>query len=200
MYRRYSVANSDRRGVAAAAIAADRAVGRDGPAGYTFRLDDAEVKRFRAMAANAEQHEHELWILAHVATLLRPGGSLVSVEPDVDGLDFGDAAAERDYERRWCAMVRHDGNDPALGRGDRLPQLLKRHGWHVLEMLSWIDELVIDRSPAWAAADRVLTRGFATADELARWRRAMHARRSAGPLRCSLSMTTVVATPDRSRP
>jgi hypothetical protein len=92
-------------------------------------------------------------------------------------------------------MIREDGNDPALGRADRLPTLLRRHGWHVVETLTWTDELVVDKSPAWAAADAVLARGFATQDEMRRWRAAMETRRAVAPLRCSLSMTTVIATP-----
>jgi SAM-dependent methyltransferase len=136
-------------------------------------------------------------LLAHAAFLLHPGGHLLSTEPDVDGLDFGAASAEWEYEQRWAAMAREDGNDPALGRDDRLPQLLLGNGWHVLETLTWTDELLVDKSPAWAAADAVISRAFATRDEVSRWRKAMDLRRAAGPLRCSLTMTTVLATPNR---
>ena len=257
---------------------------------YTFRLDEAEIDRFRAMAANAERHERALWqragivegasvvdlgcgpgallpllatlvgsqgmvvgvdndpvaaatarqvadsldvathvvcadgaatglpagaadvvmcrnvlvhygprvgeFLAHAATLLRPGGHLISVEPDVAGIDFGTAYAERAYEQRWAAMMRADGSDPSLGRGDRLPRLLRDHGWHVVDALAWTDRLVIDKSPAWAAADAIVRREFATRVELAEWRRALEERRAAGPLRCSLTMTAVLATPN----
>jgi SAM-dependent methyltransferase len=259
------------------------------PGTYTFRLDDAELARFRAMAANAERHESSLWhragirpgarvvdlgcgpgavlpllarrvgatgsvvavdadpvacaaarsvaagldgrvqvvqsdaadtglqpgaadvvlcrnvlvhngarvgaLLAHAAALLTGDGHLVSAEPDVDGLDFGPASAEREYERRWAAMVRADGNDPSLGGGDRLPELLGRHGWRVVDRVTWTDRLELDRSPAWAAADAVVERGFATARELERWRAALGERRAAGPLRVSLPMTAVVAAP-----
>ncbi|MFN2560574.1 MAG: methyltransferase domain-containing protein [Jatrophihabitans sp.] len=261
----------------------------DRPGGYTFRLDDAELSRFRAMAENAQRHEDRLWsragigagaavidlgcgpgallpvlarrvgptgsitavdadpvacaaarhvatelgtstevvcadatdtdlapgradvimcrnvlvhngaragaLLSHAAALLRDGGHLVSAEPDVDGLDFGAARAEREYDRRWAALMRADGNDPALGRGDRLADLLRRQGWRVVDQLCWTDALVIDRSPAWAAADAIVGRGFATAAELADWQQALERRRAAGPLRCSLTMTAVLAVP-----
>jgi SAM-dependent methyltransferase len=265
-----------------------------GEGGYTFRLDDDEIARFRAMAGNAERHEHALWtragivpgatvvdlgcgpgallplmaqrigpngtilavdtdpvacatarqvaagvdsrvrivcadaadtglspgladvvvcrnllihngnraaaLLAHAATLLRPGGHLVSAEPDVDGIEFEAAEAEREYERRWAAMARADGNDPSLGEGDRLQRLLQTRGWRILDIISWTDHLVIDRSPAWAAAEAVVSRGFATPEELAGWRRALERRRAAGPLRCSVPVTTTVAAPVREDP
>lgn len=260
---------------------------------YTFRLDEAEVARFRAMAANAERHERQLWeragigagatvldlgcgpgallplladrvgcngtiiavdadpvacttaravaaaldvsvqvvqadaaatglppatvdvilarnllvhngpraeeLLAHAATLLRPGGHLISAEPDVAGIDFGQAHDERAYEQRWAAMMREDGNDPALGRNGRLPHLLQRHGWRVLSTLAWTDELLIDKSPAWASVDAIVSRAFATRQEVSRWQEALERRRAVGPLACSLTMTAVLAQPELGR-
>jgi SAM-dependent methyltransferase len=260
--------------------------------GYTFRLDDAEVARFRTMAVNAERHEGGLWeragiasgatvldlgcgpgallpllaervgprgtiiavdadplacatarlvaadldasthvvqadaadtglapsiaevvmarnllvhngrraadLLAHAATLVREGGHLISTEPDVAGIDFGEAHAEHAFEQRWVAMMREDGNDPALGGGDRLPKLLERNGWHVLSTLAWTDDLLIDKSPAWAAAEAVVNRAFATPREVSTWQEALERRRAVGPLACSLTMTTVLAEPSRT--
>lgn len=257
--------------------------------GYTFRLDEREVERFRAMAAHAESAEAELWprhgiragatvvdlgcgpgalvpllakrvgptgtviavdadpiacatarlvaadagarvevrqadaadtglaaggadvvmcrnvlvhngrrageLLAHAAALLRPGGRLISAEPNVAEIDFGAARAEQDYERRWAAMSRADGNDPALGGDGRLPQLLEQHGWRVLEVVRWIDDVVIDRSPAWAAAELIVARGFATAAEMEHWRRALAERQADGHLHCTVPFTTVAAEP-----
>jgi SAM-dependent methyltransferase len=46
-------------------------------------------------------------ILQHVAALLRPGGHLLSAEPDVTGLIIPDTAPdEQDLERRWITMMR----------------------------------------------------------------------------------------------
>lgn len=137
-------------------------------------------------------------LLAHIETLLRDGGHLLNTEPDVAGLDFVDADAEYAYEQRWAAMMRDDGNDPALGRDPRLSQLLGRNGWRVKETLVWTDQLLIDKSPAWAAADTIQERAYATAEELDSWRAAMERRRARGPLSCSLPMTTVLAQPHRS--
>jgi SAM-dependent methyltransferase len=56
-------------------------------------------------------------IVQHIAALLRPGGQLLSVEPDVTGLVIPDTAPdEQDLEQRWITMARGRGNDPALGR------------------------------------------------------------------------------------
>jgi SAM-dependent methyltransferase len=260
--------------------------------GYTFRLDEAELTRFDAMARNAERHEGELWtsagmtegatvvdlgcgpgaltramaervgasgriiaidadpiacatvervaadlatpvrvvctdaasalhgvepacadvvmcrnvlvhngtrvaqLLASARRLLRPGGVLLSAEPDLVGLVFEDADMERQYERRWQAMIADDGCDPALGSGDRLARLLERHGWETVAALDWTDRLVVERSPAWAAADAVVGRGFATAAEVGEWRQAMEFRRADGRLlHCSLPMAAVAAVP-----
>jgi SAM-dependent methyltransferase len=258
---------------------------------YTFRLDEHEVERFRAMAANAQRHEGRLWqragivqgatvvdlgcgpgallpllaerigregtiwavdadpqacanarrvaarlatpvhvvtadaartglgprsadvvmcrnvlvhngrrageFLTHAASLLRPGGMLLSAEPDLVGLDFGAAHEEREYEVRWQAMLRADGSDPALGAGDTLAQLLRQHGWTVTDHVQWTDRLAIERSPAWAAARAVAERGFATEDELEHWQRALARRQEAGQLlHCALTMTAVLAEPE----
>jgi len=257
--------------------------------GYTFRLDDAEIRRFESMAVHAQQHEAALWatagitenatvvdlgcgpgalfprvaerigaqgsilavdadpdacdrarragqsldctvrviqadvtatglpagvasvvlcrhvlvhngqqtgaVLAECRRLLRPGGHLVSVEPDVDGIDFGAASAERCFEQRWVAMMRADGNDPSLGRERRLQKLLRSNGWDIVDSLAWTDALVIDKSPSWAAADAIVQRGFATANEMQSWRDALERRQAEGPLRCSVGMTAVVAEP-----
>jgi SAM-dependent methyltransferase len=138
-------------------------------------------------------------LVGHAATLVREGGHLISTEPDVAGIDFGDAHAEHAFEQRWVAMMREDGNDPALGRGDRLPKLLEGNGWHVLSTLAWTDRLLIDKSPAWAAAEALVSRAFATSHEVSTWQEALERRRADGPLACSLTMTAVLAQPDPSR-
>jgi SAM-dependent methyltransferase len=260
---------------------------------YTFRVDDAEIARYRAMAEIAERHERALWdtagivsgatvvdlgcgpgallpllarrvaptgrviavdadpavceiarqqasgldvpvvvvradaahtglqrasvdavmcrnvlvhngprtadLLGHIARLLRVEGNLLSAEPDVVGIDFGAAHAEKEYEQRWAAMMRADGHDPALGRDGRLASLLQRHGWQVVAARAWSNELVIDKSPAWAAADLIVARGFATPAEMTRWRRALANRQPEGPLTCKLTTTAVVARPPAQR-
>jgi SAM-dependent methyltransferase len=138
-------------------------------------------------------------LLAAAAALLRPGGYLLSAEPDVEGIQFGAAAdAEQDHERSWSAMMRADGNDPALGSGDRLPALLKAHGWRVRRTLTWTDRLQVAQSPAWAAADTIVQRGFATANQVAYWQQARDRRLATGQLHCVLTMTTALAAHPRA--
>jgi len=155
----------------------------------------ADVVLMRNVLVHNGRRASEL--LEHAARLLRPGGCLLSAEPDVAGIDFGTALAEQEYDNRWATMMRHDGNDPELGRGDRLSQLLQRNGWSVLATITWTDRLEIDKSPAWAAAEQITSRGFATTREVASWRQAMAVRRAQGPLQCSLAMTTVLSRPGR---
>jgi SAM-dependent methyltransferase len=162
-----------------------------------LRPGTADVVMCRNVLIHNGRRVREL--LGHAAALLRPGGRLISAEPDVAGINFGAAQAEREYEQRWAAMTSADGNDPALGRGERLPQLLQHHGWEVLEVVSWLDQLVIDRSPAWAAADAIVSRGFATSDEVRGWRRALADRQASGPLHCTVPVTAIAARPRHRR-
>jgi hypothetical protein len=138
-------------------------------------------------------------MLGHIAQLLRVEGNLLSAEPDVVGIDFGAAHAEKEYDQRWAAMMRADGHDPALGRAGRLASLLQCHGWQVVAARAWSGDLVIDKSPAWAAADMIVARGFATTAEMTRWRRALANRQADGPLTCTLTTTAVVARPRAQR-
>jgi SAM-dependent methyltransferase len=180
------------RGIAAALAVPVRIM--EGDAAATGLLPaTADVVMCRNVLIHNGRRVGEL--LDHAASLLRPGGRLVSAEPDVAGIDFGAAHAEREYEQRWAAMTRADGNDPALGRDERLPQLLQQHGWEVLEVVSWLDDVVIDRSPAWAATETIISRGFARSDEVRCWRRALADRQAAGPLHCTVPVTAITAKP-----
>ncbi len=135
-------------------------------------------------------------ILEHVRALLRPAARLVCAEPDVGGIEFGAHQAERELEQHWAAMTRADGNDPALGRDDRLPRLLGEHGFEVIAKQARLDRLSVNRSPAWSARNHLVNRGFATAADVSRWQAAIETRlRTTGPLPCTLPLTVVVACP-----
>jgi len=81
-------------------------------------LPAQEVERYELMLADGVAHERAD---LHLATLLRPGGSLYLVETDLLGWrrDPDDADIADCYER-WFALTRKDGNDleiaPKLGR------------------------------------------------------------------------------------
>jgi SAM-dependent methyltransferase len=132
-------------------------------------------------------------ILQHIAALLRPGGHLLSVEPDVTGLLIPDTAPdEQDLEQRWITMMRKRGNDPALGR--QLAAVLARAGFHVEDVQERTDELGVDRSPAWTARQALLADQLATEADIRRWESAISRRLSTtGKLTVQLPVYCVVA-------
>lgn len=132
-------------------------------------------------------------ILQHVAALLRPGGHLFSVEPDVTGLVIpGTAPDEQDLEQRWIAMARNRGNDPALGQ--RLARVLASAGFCVAAAQDRVDELAVERSPAWTARHALLADGLATQADIRRWESAISQRLSTtGRLPVQLPVYCVVA-------
>lgn len=135
-------------------------------------------------------------ILAHVRELLGPRGRVVCAEPDLDGIDFGEHDVDRELQQRWVRLTRADGNDPTLGRDDRLPRLLDEHGFEVVATQARLDRLSLDHSPAWPARDRLVEHGLATADDVDRWGAALAARLAAsGPSQCALPLSVAVAEP-----
>ncbi len=107
----------------------------------------------------------------------RPGGHLLSVEPDVTGLLIPDTAPEeQDLEQRWVTMMRKRGNDPALGR--QLAAVLAKAGFGVDAAQDRVDELAVDRSPAWTARHALLADQLATEDDIRRWESAISHRLS----------------------
>lgn len=74
-----------------------------------------------------------LWIsnlyqaLDQVHRILRPGGVLVAIEPDYEGMvEYPPEIATREL---WCAGLSRAGADPAIGR--KLPGLLAARGFEV---------------------------------------------------------------------
>jgi SAM-dependent methyltransferase len=136
-------------------------------------------------------------ILREVRRLLRPGGHLLCVEADVTGLVFPEGAnAEAELERRWAEMMAALGNDPALGSGQRLASQIAAVGFIIDAEQHRVDDLAVERSPAWTARQMMLTTGHATSADIAAWETAIDRRlRTAGLLRCRLPLTAVVAHP-----
>jgi SAM-dependent methyltransferase len=132
-------------------------------------------------------------ILQHVAALLRPGGHLLCVEPDVTGLVIPDTAPEeQDLEQRWITMARKRGNDPALGR--QLAPMLAKAGYRIDAAQERIDKLAVDRSPAWTARHALLADQLATHADIERWESAIsHRLSTTGKLAVRLPVYCVVA-------
>jgi SAM-dependent methyltransferase len=118
-------------------------------------------------------------IVAHLATLLRPGGSLYLVDADLTAIRVIPEAEHRDLvdlQERYLAFRAARGDDNAAGL--RLAERLITAG---LELVEFRGRYVIRelsprlRSPAWAAREAMVTAGMATAEELGRWDRAFEA-------------------------
>jgi SAM-dependent methyltransferase len=140
-------------------------------------------------------------ILSHARRLLRPGGHLLCVEPDITGLRFPDrAAAELELEQRWIQMMRSMGNDPGLGAEGQLAGLIAAAGFILDSAVHRVDPLAVERSPAWTARQMMVDKGFATNADIARWDTAIATRlRDVGLLACRLPVTAVVAHPAPTR-
>jgi SAM-dependent methyltransferase len=113
----------------------------------------------------------EAAIVAHAASLVRPGGSVCLLDidssavrsrpsdPDLDDLN--------DRYWRWHAQ---QGNDSMVGL--RLHELLAGAGLEVVEYRGRYDIISPPpgaRPPSWAARDVLVSSGLATADDVARW-------------------------------
>jgi SAM-dependent methyltransferase len=134
-------------------------------------------------------------ILEHSHLLLRPGGHLFCVEADITRLQFLNAAPEeRDLELCWVQMAQSMGNDPALGAGSRLADLIAASRFSIVSSRSRVDPLTVERSPAWTARNAMIDTGFASQGDIDRWHRAITTRlQTAGQLKCRLPLTAVVA-------
>ena len=118
-------------------------------------------------------------IVAHLATLVRPGGCLYLVDADLTAIRII-AQAEHpelvDLQERYLAFRAARGDDNAAGL--RLAERLIRAG---LELVEFGGRYVIRelsprlRSPAWAAREAMVAAGMATAEDLRRWDRAFEA-------------------------
>jgi SAM-dependent methyltransferase len=118
-------------------------------------------------------------IVAHIATLLRPGGCLYLVDADGTAIRVIPEAEHPDLidvQDRYLAFRTASGDDNAAGL--RLAERLLMAGLEPVEFRGryMIRELSPRlRSPAWAAREAMVTAGMATAEDLRRWDRAFEA-------------------------
>jgi SAM-dependent methyltransferase len=118
-------------------------------------------------------------IVAHLATLLRPGGCLYLVDTDGPAIRVIPEAEHPDLvelQERYLAFRAARGDDNAAGL--RLAERLVRAG---LELVEFRGRYVIRelsprlRSPAWAAREAMVSAGVASAEDFGRWERAFEA-------------------------
>jgi SAM-dependent methyltransferase len=123
-------------------------------------------------------------IVAHLATLLRPGGCLYLVDADGTAMRVLPEHAElTDLAERYQAFRAARGDDNRAGL--RLADRLVRAG---LEVLEFRGRYLIGepppgvRPPGWAAREAMVAAGVATEDDVWRWDRAFR-EIEAGPVR-----------------
>ena len=118
-------------------------------------------------------------IVAHLATLVRPGGCVYLVDADGTAIRVIPEVEHPDLvelQERYLAFRAARGDDNAAGL--RLAERLVRAG---LELVEFCGRYVIRelspglRSPAWAAREAMLSAGVASAEDLWRWERAFEA-------------------------
>jgi SAM-dependent methyltransferase len=118
-------------------------------------------------------------IVAHLASLLRPGGCLYLVDADLTAIRVIPEAEHPDLvelQERYLAFRASRGDDNAAGL--RLAERLVRAD---LELVEFRGRYVIRelssrlRSPGWAAREAMVAAGMASAEDLRRWERAFEA-------------------------
>jgi SAM-dependent methyltransferase len=120
---------------------------------------------------------HEQRIVDHLATLVRPGGSVYLV--DGNGPGFGmdpEPPFAREVQERYIAFLRSRGDDPQTGL--RLGRLLRTAGLTLEEFRGWVPMVPLPRGlrpPAWAAREAMRQAGFLDDDDIARWQAALEA-------------------------
>jgi SAM-dependent methyltransferase len=113
----------------------------------------------------------EAAIVAHAATLVRPGGSVYLI--DIDGTGVRGRPTDPDLDHlngRYWDWHESQGNDASVGL--RLAELLAGAGLDVFEFSGRYDIIVAPpgaRTPGWAAREALVASGLATEEDVARW-------------------------------
>lgn len=119
----------------------------------------------------AHNGPEEAEIVAHLATLVRPGGCVYLVDIDGTATRMLDLDPDlEDLDEKYVSFHRRKGND--LLPGLRLGKQLRAAG---LELLDHVGQYAILqapkglRLPAWAARQAMLEAGIASEQDIARW-------------------------------
>jgi SAM-dependent methyltransferase len=146
------------------------AVGRADATGLAEAdFDVVLMRHVLAHNGGAEQR-----IVDHLASLVRPGGSVFLVDGLAKAMTVHPEPPElADMSERYLRFLVARGSDPKIGV--RLPQLLESAGLPVEAFRGWfsITEAPVGlRPPAWAARTAMLDAGLVTEEELERWQHA----------------------------
>lgn len=142
-------------------------VGEAGDTGIAPQSVDVVMIR-HVLAHNGSRAEA---IVAHAATLVRPGGTVYLADIEVGGLSMRPADPDvddlNDRYRRWHEQ---QGNDLSIGL--RLGELLRTAGLDEVEhhgRYTIFEAPAGMRPPAWAGRQELVAAGLATPDDIARW-------------------------------
>lgn len=131
--------------------------------------ESVDVVVMRHVLAHNAAREGE--IVQHLATLVRPGGTVYLLDIDYPAFRMIDLPDDlKDLSGRYAELHRRQGND--LQPGPRLGRLLRQAGLDVVEHLARYETLVAPpgmRPPSWAARQAMLDAGVATSADVARW-------------------------------
>lgn len=154
-------------GVANVAVAEGRADRTGLPAG------GFDVVMLRHVLAHNGGHEPE--IVAHLASLLRPGGTLYLADTFAEGMaSVPEIPVLTEINERYRAFHAARGND--LRPGPHLAGWLRDAGLEVLDFRGRYQIIPAPpglRPPAWAARDAMLAAGIVTTADLDRWDQAI---------------------------
>lgn len=139
-------------------------------------------------------------IVSHLATLVRPGGSVYLVDGDLGGFRLLDIDPDLgDLMTRYFEFHRKRGNDLAIGL--RLARLLEAAGLEVTSFQGVYNIVAAPpgmRPPAWAARDAMLADGIVDEDVLHRWETALD-RLDSAPVRPTIFAPQFTAIGRRER-
>ena len=134
-------------------------------------IDEGSVDVVMMRHVLAHNGGSEQQIVDHLASLVRPGGSVYLVDVDLTAVRFLDHDPELDdLDTRYAAFHAARGNDPRIGL--RLGQLLERADLDVVVFSGSYNIIVVPpglRPPLWAARDAMLAEGAATQADIDRW-------------------------------
>lgn len=128
---------------------------------------DVVVMR-HVLAHNGGQEQR---IVDHLASVVRPGGSVYVVDVDLSAIRFLDGDPDLDdLIEKYTEFHRRRGNDPHVGL--RLGELAAAAGLTAVEHRGWYTIVTVApgmRPPPWAARDAMLADGILDEDDVARW-------------------------------
>lgn len=156
-------------------------------------LDVAMMRHVLAHNGGREQA-----IVDHLATLVRPGGTVYLVDSDTAAIRVLDSDPDLDdLIAKYASFHRRRGNDPSVGL--RLGQLLQAAGLQLRSFEGICTPLAVPpgmRPPVWAARNAMLAEGAIDDADVERWEAAF-ARVDAAEIRPTLFVPLFIAIGQR---